>query len=603
MNRKIVILDENKNIINSRELSEDEPLYVKSPDEIKGLKRSKYEKVLLNVDDGIDVLIPYNDNKDFVIQNASYHTADFLNTDYKELFNKSYNKTLPYLEDAGFFDVIRDVNKTGKTRQMTFLYFVNNQIISKYYKVVVKNKDKIYIIIRRESDFSIVHQEGLDLFYNSPDPLLVVQNKKIVRANKAAEKILGYTADELVTKDYFFNNPRFNNKTTPEEVDEIFMKILNREIFNYTDILTFKNKKGKKVYTKTTLQPSTYNGENAVLFNYIDISEGIQHEQQAKRLTEALNLVSEISKIAYMYWDSKNGYIWSDEFFKIIEEKPENLKGNFINYVIPEDFKKIREQVHLSRKNNSYCKTETKIMTKSGLKDVDIFFNSTTDSEGITKMVGYIQDLTDRIETENELKYLLNEKESLLAEVHDRVKNNLQIILSLLTLNTRVNPDKPEKTIESTQNRITSMSLIHEQIYQSPDHAHINLKNYIIEEYQEIFKQNKNIKLDYNMENILIDMDTAIPLGLILSEIMNNTLNYAFPENGEGIVKVNLKMDEDQLVILTIEDNGIGLPEDVNIKYPTNLGFMVINNLITQIEGSIRILPIEGTGYEIKFHN
>ena len=91
MNRKIVILDENKNIINSRELSEDEPLYVKSPDEIKGLKRSKYEKVLLNVDDGIDVLIPYNDNKDFVIQNASYHTADFLNTDYKELFNKSYN--------------------------------------------------------------------------------------------------------------------------------------------------------------------------------------------------------------------------------------------------------------------------------------------------------------------------------------------------------------------------------------------------------------------------------------------------------------------------------------------------------------------------------
>ena len=271
MNRKIVILDENKNIINSRELSEDEPLYVKSPDEIKGLKRSKYEKVLLNVDDGIDVLIPYNDNKDFVIQNASYHTADFLNTDYKELFNKSYNKTLPYLEDAGFFDVIRDVNKTGKTRQMTFLYFVNNQIISKYYKVVVKNKDKIYIIIRRESDFSIVHQEGLDLFYNSPDPLLVVQNKKIVRANKAAEKILGYTADELVTKDYFFNNPRFNNKTTPEEVDEIFMKILNREIFNYTDILTFKNKKGKKIYTKTTLQPSKYNGENTVLFNYINI--------------------------------------------------------------------------------------------------------------------------------------------------------------------------------------------------------------------------------------------------------------------------------------------------------------------------------------------
>ena len=571
MKRVIEILDENYNLLGSSELNKNTPKHYITPDALEGLEKPKFNQILTNMDDGIDILIPYNNGEDFIIQNASFHNAEsggFKHPD--ELFNKFYKKTFPFLEDCGFFDVLRDVNKTGEKREMIFQILYDNQIIFKVHKIIIKQYNKIYILVKRESDFSIIHNEGLSLFYNSPDPLIVVQDKKIVRVNKATEKITGYSTDELIGKDYFFNNPRFSKKNTPEEVDEVFMKIMNREIFNYTDILTFKNKKGETVYSKTTIQPSKYDGENAVLFNYIDISEGIKHEQQANSLTEALNLVSEISRIAYMYWDSKNGYTWSDEFFKIIEENPEDLKGNFINYVIPEDTSKIRNQLHYSRKNNSSYITKTKIKTKSGIKNVELFFNSTTDNEGITKTVGYIQDITDRIKKENELKNLLNEKEYLLAEVHDRVKNNLQIILSLLTLNIRVNPDKPEKTIESTQNRIISMSLIHEQIYQSPDHAHINLKDYIIKEFYEIFKKSENIKLDYNMENILINMDTAIPLGLILSEILNNTLNYAFPENEEGIVKINLKMDENQLINLTIEDNGIGLPEDVNIKYPTN---------------------------------
>lgn len=604
LNRKIVILDKNKNIVNVNELDEDEPLFVKTPNVIEELKKSEHEKVLLNIDDGIDVLIPYNNGEDFVFQNASYHTADFAKVKPCELFNKSYPKSLPYLVDAGFFDVMKKVYKTGESQEITFLYYIDNQIISKFYKVFVKNNDKIYIIIRRESDFSIVHDEGLDLFYNSPDPLIVVQEKKIVRVNKAAEKITGYTNSELIGQDYYFNKPYFNEKTSPEEINEIYMKILNRELFNYTDVLTFKNKDGRNIYTKTTLQPSTYDGKNAVLFNFIDISEGIQHEQHAKRLNEALNLVSEISKIAYMYYDTKNGFIWSEEFFKIIEEKPEDLDGDLINYVIDKDYEKIRKEVQNSFKNFTSYKTKTKIVTRKGIKDVEIYFNSKNDSKGIKKIFGYVQDITEIVKVENELKYLVNEKESLIGEVHHRVKNNLQIILSLLTLNNRVNPEEPEKTIESTKNRISSMTLVHEQIYQSPDHSHINLKEYILEQYYGIFKPSKrNIKLEYEMEDVYLDLENAMPIGLILSEIMHNTLNYAFPNNQEGNVKITLKMDKEKQVTLTIEDNGIGIPENINMENPNTLGLIVIKNLTKQIEGTIKLLPNKGTGYIITFKN
>ncbi len=601
LERKIVILDEKNNLIKSHTLQEKEPIYINTPDVIKNLEKSYHKKVFDKVDGGVDVLIPYNNGEDFIIENGSFHTSEFAKLNNpNELFNKSYNKAFPYLEDAGFFDIIREVNKTGETHEIIFMYYIENQLISKFYKIIMKDKDKIYILIKRESDFNIIHQEGLDLFYNSPDPLVVVQDKRIVRVNKSAEKISGYNAHELIGKDYYFKNPLFKSEILNKEFDKVYDEILNRKIFNYTRILKFKNKKGEIVHSKVTIQPSTYNGKNAVLFNFIDISEGIQHEQQAHRLNEALNLVSEISKIAYMYFDSENAFIWSDEFFKIIEEKPENLNGDLINYVIDEDYDRLRKLNSYSYKNLTSHKTKTKIKTKSGIKDVEIYINSKKDSRGITKMVGYVQDITNHIKTENELKHLVDEKESLLGEVHHRVKNNLQIISSLIRLDSNINPNQPEKILESTQKRINNMAFVHEQIYQSPNHAHINLKDYILSLYYDLFSKNTNIKLKHDLTDVYLNMDTAIPLGIILSEIMHNTLTYAFPNNEKGIIKIKLNINENRLVTLTIEDNGIGLPENINIDNPTSLGLIVITNLTKQLEGSIKLLNLKnGTGYKI----
>jgi two-component sensor histidine kinase len=167
----------------------------------------------------------------------------------------------------------------------------------------------------------------------------------------------------------------------------------------------------------------------------------------------------------------------------------------------------------------------------------------------------------------------------------------------------RYKPDSPQETLESTKNRINTMAIVHKKLYQSEDYAHINLKDYIEEQARFLLANNDNldIDLDLNLDNIKVSMDNAIPLSLIISEILNNSLNYAFPNNQSGIINISLKTNGD-IIKLIIGDNGIGLPEDVDFDDPKDFGFLIMKSLIKQIEGSIFLLPSEGTSYLIEFN-
>ncbi|WP_413827152.1 sensor histidine kinase, partial [Methanobrevibacter sp. UBA313] len=147
--------------------------------------------------------------------------------------------------------------------------------------------------------------------------------------------------------------------------------------------------------------------------------------------------------------------------------------------------------------------------------------------------------------------------------------------------------------LESTKNRINSMATVHKKIYQSNDNVHINLKEYIEEEVQNISKRNKkpNINLDFNLDDVKVGIDKAIPLSLIISGIINNSFAYAFPSNEKGNIKISLEKNSKGLIKLLIADNGIGLPSNVNIENPKDVGIILIKSLTEQIEGSIELLP------------
>lgn len=208
---------------------------------------------------------------------------------------------------------------------------------------------------------------------------------------------------------------------------------------------------------------------------------------------------------------------------------------------------------------------------------------------------------------QREIMVRMNEKETLLKEIHHRVKNNLQTISSLLSLQSKSIEDKKMKSlIKSSQHRVVSMAMIHEMLYMRDDISKIDYKSYIIELCEYLIRSNKgqdsNVKLHLDISDIRLNINTAIPLGLLINEIVTNALKYGIKDNDKGEISIELKKNEDQSYSLKIGDNGAGYPDSVNHLNSKSLGLKLINNLTRQLRGSvIRDFSKKGTHYVVHF--
>ena len=198
-----------------------------------------------------------------------------------------------------------------------------------------------------------------------------------------------------------------------------------------------------------------------------------------------------------------------------------------------------------------------------------------------------------------------NEKEVLLKEIHHRVKNNMQVINSLIRLQSmQVRDPKVLALFKEAQNRVISMALIHEKLYQSHDFSSIVIEDYLQELTNNLlysYQLENDIKIDLQLEVNTMDIDTLIPLGLIFNEAVSNSLKYAFPDENEGKIFIQLKKGNDDWLHLLLGDNGIGIQDESRWENPETLGLDLIKTLVDQIDGSIEKLDGEGTVYDIRF--
>jgi two-component sensor histidine kinase len=208
-----------------------------------------------------------------------------------------------------------------------------------------------------------------------------------------------------------------------------------------------------------------------------------------------------------------------------------------------------------------------------------------------------------------ELKYAefsLREKEQLLKEVHHRVKNNLQIVSSLLNLQSEnITDEKYLGLIKESQNRINSMALVHEMLYKSKDLSKIELKQYIEKLCSSVnmsySSPEKAIIFDYNIESgIFLAIDMMIPIGLMLNEILSNSFKYAFPEKKKGVISIELTRSKNEIK-MKVFDNGIGLKKNFDIKKTGSLGMQLVQMLGDQIDAGVSVSSDKGTRYEISF--
>jgi PAS domain S-box-containing protein len=213
-----------------------------------------------------------------------------------------------------------------------------------------------------------------------------------------------------------------------------------------------------------------------------------------------------------------------------------------------------------------------------------------------------------RLRAEKTIKDALKEKELLLKEIHHRVKNNLQIMSSLLNLQERrIEDDELLKIYRDSHNQIRSIALVHERLYKSEDLAKIDFAEYIKSMTKELCKSymcdQKGLEIQIEAEHIRIGIDKAIPCGLIVNELISNAIKHAFPEGlkRKGKIAISLK-EKDNTVEMTVKDNGVGIPENIDVNKANSMGLLLLRLLTNQLKGKFELTRKKGTAFTITFH-
>lgn len=285
----------------------------------------------------------------------------------------------------------------------------------------------------------------------------------------------------------------------------------------------------------------------------------------------------------------------------------ELLSQPYMNFVHPEDREITKDERRRLPGDYSPTIFENRYITKSG-DVVHLNWHSRVD-ELTTLIYATARDVTKDRKKEERLLSSLGEKELLLREIHHRVKNNLQVISSLLSLQSgmRNKESKFEQLYEDSQNRIKSMSAIHEMFYKSESLDKINFPVYVeklvIDLIYSLKGVDNDIRLDFKTDDIKFDLDTAIPLGLIVNEVITNSLKHGLKDELKGEIIVHFTKEDTGEIRLNIGDNGIGVKSNPLTQKDETLGMMLITNLVEQIRAEITYLEdMKGTNYLIVIH-
>jgi PAS domain S-box-containing protein len=251
-------------------------------------------------------------------------------------------------------------------------------------------------------------------------------------------------------------------------------------------------------------------------------------------------------------------------------------------------------------------RTEIRARRKDGTEFPAEASISKVDVDGQLMFTVILRDVTDRTIADEKIKTSLREKEALLKEIHHRVKNNLQVVSSLLGLQSRSVAD-PEmrKMFSESQNRIHSMALLHESLYQSENLSQVNFPDYIRELAAHLFHSYgvaaERIHLRTDLDRLFMNLDAAVPCGLIVNELVSNSLKYAFPDGRTGEIRIVLRELHSGLARLVVADNGVGLSSDMDWASTKSLGLRLVRTLAQQLGAKIEVIRQSGTEIQLTF--
>ncbi len=443
------------------------------------------------------------------------------------------------------------------------------------------------------------------IFETASDGIVLLEKSegKIKHANAAISKMFGYTNEESIgnkLQDIGIPLDMGDFQTTMQELNEV-------GIINY-DNVPVKTKSGEHIYT------DIYLVDRATLVQ-CNIREITERRQALAELYESKALIEAVVENVPLMIFLKEA---TDLRFIILNRAGEELLGydrkdligkNNLDLFPPEQAAQFmaKDREVLDGEIDMLDIPEESILTaRKGQRLLHTRKVCIKGPDGVTKfLLGISEDITERKLAEEQIKASLREKEVLIKEIHHRVKNNLNVVVSLLRIqsNKIENKEQARAAFSESCDRIYSMALVHQKLYEKADLTYIDMEGYIDDispKLKGIYAPDRDITIESNAKDVSLDITLAVPVGLILNELITNSLKHAFPDNREGSITLSLSL-KDTSYRLLVADNGIGLPEDISVDTSETFGMEIVYLLTGQIDGTLDIQRDEGTRFTITF--
>jgi PAS domain S-box-containing protein len=342
----------------------------------------------------------------------------------------------------------------------------------------------------------------------------------------------------------------------------------------------------------------------------VDISERKKAEESLRESEKKFRVLSETSPTAVLLYQGEK-IVYANQATERLfgYDADELLRMNFWDWV-HEDFKVAVRERGLKRLNGEPVPTryESKFVTKEGEERWLAVSAGLVEYRGRPAGIASLLDITESKRSEELLRGTLAEKTILLKEVHHRVKNNLQIISALLDLQSEsIHDEQSRICFQYSQDRIRSMALVHEHLYRSRDFASIDFADYIENLAAYLFNSYRSdlgrISLKVNADNIVLGIDMSIPCGLIINELISNSLKHAFPDDRQGEVTIELSAGTDGWINLSVADTGVGFPSGIDIANVRTLGLRIVGMLVKQVRGRIEMRNDNGAYCMVRFRD
>lgn len=482
-----------------------------------------------------------------------------------------------------------------------------------YLAIEQQVEDRTADLARANKLLDALHAEAVSqlaaIVKSSNDAIIGMTLNGIIRSwNAGAEHVYGYTTDEMLGRSISLLCP-------PDRLDEVPMmlgRIARGEHVRHVETVQ-RRKRGTPIDVSLTVSP--VKDADGVVIGASSIARDIT----ARKRTEAALRESEAR--FHMMADTAPVMVWMagpDGRCTFVNKRWLEFTGRSLDDELGNDWISGLHPSDAERCQKSYLgsfKTEQPFSMEYRLQRFDAKYRWVLDTgvpffEPDGRFGGYIGtcvDMTERKEMEDRLRKALKDKESLLREVHHRVKNNLQIISSLLNLQvSSIKDPQTAQLFRECQVRITSIALLHDTLHRSDNLSRIAMSEYMRSLIGHLFRSygvdSGRIQVNLQLDEVEFDIDTGLTCGLILDELVSNCLKHAFDDRRRGCITISLQAHADSTYSLRVSDDGVGMPKDGVLNNPDSLGLELVGLMAEKLDGAVTVQSGQGTEWQVRFH-